>query len=97
MKIGYAQTVITPALKGGFTPVCSNCHNNNAPGGLSLTAGDNAAICYSVLGKLDQTDITKSSIITHVSPGATHAGGMIPAANLPNWKQLFVDNKAVFF
>ncbi|MDB4940742.1 MAG: hypothetical protein JWP97_276 [Labilithrix sp.] len=93
---------VLPSFRGGggVTPNCQNCHNTGAGAGtglsgLAFNAADNATVCNQVLAKLNEGDIAKSRIVTHLAAGDGHSGGAVN--NITNWTALFVNNKGVFF
>jgi len=95
---GFAQNVL-PSMRGqagGFNLNCSNanCHGNAAIGNMNLSGNDNNLICQQVLGKLNQANIGQSLIVTKPT-SANHGGGQLTNAN--GWRDLFVNNAAVFF
>ncbi len=91
---GFTQRVL-PNMRGGggFNLNCANCHDNGL-GGLSLNDGDRSQVCTQVLGKLNQTNIGQSLIITKVTAGP-HTGGIITDA--AGWAKVFTDNAGIFF
>ena len=72
---------------------CASCHGGGLAG-LSLNSNDNALVCNQILGKLSKDDIPNSLIVKKVT-GQNHTGGAVGDANA--WRDLFVNNKAVFF
>jgi hypothetical protein len=91
---GFTANVL-PSMRGGggITPNCAQCHGNGLAG-LSLNGADQAVVCNQVLSKLNEADITKSSIVTKVTAGP-HNGGLVN--NAAGWTAVFNNNKAVFF
>lgn len=94
---GFSQRVL-PALRntqaqGGGGQNCAGCHGGGLAG-LALNNGDAQLVCNQVLGKLSKDDIPNSLIVKKVT-GANHSGGAVGDANA--WRDLFVNNKAVFF
>lgn len=95
---GFAQNVL-PSMRGqagGFNLNCANgnCHGNAAIGNMNLAGNDNGLICQQVLSKLNQANIGQSLIVTKPT-GGNHGGGQV--TNVDGWRNLFVNNAAVFF
>ena len=87
---------VLPSLRGGggFNLNCAGCHGNGLAG-LSLNGADQAVVCNLVLGKLNEADITKSLMITHLAANGGHGGG--PITDTAGWTTFWTNNKAVFF
>lgn len=91
---GFTQKVL-PTLRntqasGGQ---CVNCHGGGLAG-LNLSSNDALLVCNQIIGKLSKDDIPNSLIVKKVT-GQQHTGGAVGDANA--WRDLFVNNKAVFF
>lgn len=92
---GFATNVL-PTLRAQQTTggTCQGCHGQGLAG-LNLASQDNALVCQQVLQKLNQANIAQSLIVTKVTGGMAHSGGTVADANA--WRDLFVNNAAVFF
>lgn len=71
---------------------CNSCHGGGTQP--SLGGNDSAATCINILQRLNESDLSKSVMITKVT-NAGHTGGLVN--NAAAWQALFTNNKAVFF
>ncbi|HRG97891.1 MAG TPA: hypothetical protein PLR99_16670 [Polyangiaceae bacterium] len=95
---GAFGNTILPALRGqgvGGGSNCASCHGAGLAG-LSLNGNDNQAMCDSVLGKLNETNLPTSILLQKAATaGVAHTGGKV--GNTQGFIDLFVNNKAIFF